>query len=317
MHRDNGHFSNAGLFNGSGGLVWALSDFALWDDGLVPLFDRTARRWLDAVALPPAADARPDQVDLFDGVSGRLVIMAALAVSEALSPAVAAQARARLRAERDWLATVASRRPAPWFVPARLMGDAPEEIHPDYRFGQFPVGAAHGAAGLLVGLSAAHRILPTTVVADLLGEILTWIIDHAVLADGTFAGAVGASDDGCPDERRKVTTPMSWCNGSDAIAVAVREAAGVTGHAAALAAAGDALRAASGSAYPAWPGLCHGRDGGALLRQAAAARPQSPVPGPQPDRHDDHSLASGCAAGVQVHIAARTGRAPVETVMRP
>ncbi|MGI8445616.1 MAG: lanthionine synthetase LanC family protein [Streptosporangiaceae bacterium] len=317
MRRASGNFCNAGLFNGSGGLVWVLRDFANWDDGLAPVFERTARRWLDSLTLPPAASARPDQADLFDGVSGRLVIIAALAISEVLSPAVAQQARTRLRTELDWLTLVAARGRVPWFVPAYLMGDKPESIHPDYRFGQFPVGAAHGAAGLLTGLGAAHRILEAPAAADSLEEISTWVIDHAVLEDGTFAGAVGATVDGSPDEQRKVVTPMSWCNGSDAIAAAVLGAADMTGSQAARAAAHRALWAASGSAYPLRPGLCHGSDGGAILRRVATDRRESPVAGPRQAEHSDHSLASGCAAAVQVHIAALTGSAPVEAVMRP
>ena len=259
-------FTSTSLFYGSAGFLFYLCDVVDLTGDARDLLEKVASNWL--CNLSERCETT-NKIGWSDGIGGLLGLARRLTRCEQLPEYLRSQAH---EVGLDILRSIisSSQLGDPWFVPATAMGDDPGSIHEWYVNGQYPVGVAHGAAGLLLNLSlSATQDFEIPNLGETVEEIRSWIIKHALLDDGTFAGVVGADCVGTPDIERLIRVPNSWCNGSDGIAAALGVSLSVTSDPALALIVNRAFEATSKEplrgGYLA-SGICHGEPGLALLR---------------------------------------------------
>lgn len=211
-------FTSSSLFYGSSGFLFYLCDVVELTGDAQRLLENLASTWLHGLSEKNEAMTR---IGWSDGIGGLLGIARRLARCDVLPDYLRENAhQVGLGFLRSLVS--ASQRGSPWFVTAKAMGQDPRSKHEWYVNGQFPVGVAHGAAGLLLNLTlSATQGLEIPNLDDAMDAIRSWIVEWALLEDGTFAGVVGAGSGGNPDLKRLIRVPNSWCNGSDGIASAL------------------------------------------------------------------------------------------------
>lgn len=214
--------TDASLFAGCTGVAWLAAHLGA---GEVDELDDALPRLIDAIRDP----------GLITGLAG-----VGIYCVERLPDARAAAAVERLVAQLAGLAVAEPDGSLAWPVPGR---DA----------GAYPVGVAHGTAGV-VGLLA--RVVGVGAADDLLDRAVRWLLAQRV--DGGFPAERGGSR----------CRHLAWCNGELGVAGVLLSAACATGSSAWLAEAVAIVRAAAAGDLDAVDGgLCHGAAGAALVFQ--------------------------------------------------
>jgi hypothetical protein len=259
-------FTSSSLFYGSAGFLFYLCDFVELTGDAQNLLENLTSTWLHSVAGKGEALTG---IGWSDGMGGIIGLARRLWRSHALPEYIREEAH---QVGTGFLQTLvnASQVGTPWFVTSKAMGDDPQSVHPWYVEGQFPVGVAHGAAGLLLNLaSSATQGFDIPNLGNAVESVRSWIVDCALMDDGTFAGVVGASSGAIPDVDRLIRVPNSWCNGSDGIASALGISLSLRPDSALASIVQRAFKATENqpitSEYLS-NGLCHGEPGVALIR---------------------------------------------------
>lgn len=262
-----------GLFTGADGFGWVLACFRELDCELGPGYGAALAAMTDQLTadepapLPPGAPVRC--WDLISGYAGQLACLLRLR---------RAARGARLRAVEERAGQFAQRlvrRPGPgrgldvmyvatdpWRAPAWYRG-----MYPD---GHYPLGMAHGAAGVVGVLAAAIADgLADREIVDFVDHCLDDLMGVACPrpAGATWhAAASAAPKTGRPVVSIKHTVPSAWCKGTAGVAASLAAGGAVTGR-------GDVSRHAVAAVVAdasGWrgrkdTGLCHGMSGLAVI----------------------------------------------------
>jgi hypothetical protein len=269
-----------GLFSGYAGFGWVLSEFAAADARYQESLNRVAVRLATAVLdeAPSAAAAMAyRQRDVIDGWAGQLACVLRLrrSVLPAAVRRLVDQAASKLIGLLAFPAQGGGDPVAATFVPTPAHGSA-DWYRQLYPYGHYPLGMAHGAAGVVAVLSVAlldGAGMPGLAAA--VGRLASWLAGCQGCGGpqswGSALGADPESGQPVPDARFRV--PSGWCNGTSGVAAALLAAAEAGDLPELASVAGQALRTdeARGRGREVRDTvLCHGSAGRALIYLRAA-----------------------------------------------
>lgn len=267
--------SGLGLFSGYAGFSWVLAEFAAADARYQESLERVAVRLATAVLdeAPSAAAAMAyRQRDVIDGWAGQLACVLRLRRSglPAAARRLVDQAASKLIGQLAFPAQADGDLVAATFVPTPAHGGA-DWYRQLYPYGHYPLGMAHGAAGVVAVLSAALLDgAGRPGLAAAVGRLATWLAGcRGCGGPQSWGSALGADpESGQPVLDSRFRVPSGWCNGTSGVAAALLAAAKAADLPGLASVAGRALRTAEarGRGRGARDAvLCHGSAGRALI----------------------------------------------------